>query len=167
MVTFRWNERIISPETYFELSEESYFLGIRKPHERYLLDVISTIGGGNPSCFLNFFLYQGRIFIVLLSGNLPPLKSYIRKLSKSMFFKLPLHIADQNNIPSAKDFHRLSWDRMQPRNYWTFTSRWSSNFCSIWLDWSDVDCFIGPVIICFICYRKNITFILSYAEWMK
>ena len=68
MELFRWNEKIISHETYFELSEESYFLGIRKPHERYLLDVIWTI-------------------IVLLSGILPPLKSYIRKQSKSMFYK--------------------------------------------------------------------------------
>ena len=37
MEPFRWNEQIISHETYFELSEKSYFLGIRKPHERYLL----------------------------------------------------------------------------------------------------------------------------------
>lgn len=37
MEPFRWNEQLISHETYYELSEKSYFLGIRKPHERYLL----------------------------------------------------------------------------------------------------------------------------------
>ena len=43
MEPFRWNEQIISHETYFELPEKSFFLGIRKPHERYLLIIPEAI----------------------------------------------------------------------------------------------------------------------------